>query len=50
MNKNRKPDTQQKQKYATFTCIETETRIIANLLKNTNMHIAYRTIKVAFIK
>jgi hypothetical protein len=29
--------------FATFTYIGTETRIISNLFKNTNIHIAYRT-------
>jgi hypothetical protein len=42
-NNNRTPYTPQKQKFATFTYIGTETRIITNLLKNTNIHIAYRT-------
>jgi hypothetical protein len=32
-----------KQKFASFTYIGTETRIITNLFKNTNIHIAYRT-------
>jgi hypothetical protein len=45
INNNRTPDTPQKQKFATFTYIGTETRIITNLLKNTNIHIAYRTKK-----
>jgi hypothetical protein len=43
MNKNRIPDTSQKQKYETFTYIGTETRIITNLFKNTNILIAYRS-------
>jgi hypothetical protein len=38
-------NTPQKQKLATFTYIGTETRIITNLFKNTNIHIAYRTKK-----
>jgi hypothetical protein len=42
-NNNRTPDTTQKQKFATFTYIGTETRIITNLFKNTNIPIAYRT-------
>jgi hypothetical protein len=44
-DKNTAPNTTQKQNWATFTYTVRERRTVTRLLKNTNIHIMYRTKK-----